>query len=207
MAAHAAGLGLPSAVVGVEREAFISEVLSAVVPPSYRIGTGVATDRNGEVSTQLDIVIENPRSVSFPMSAASTPRVYLGDTILCVIEVKSNLAGKTDEVEAAVQKLRKLQINHGNLGTFGPERITHIPYFAIGYEGWATYGPFAAWCQRAGVDAALLIDKGYLWQGFDQGFDGNSLPGEWAIYGFVLLLENLMTTVLGAKPPLLRHAR
>ena len=79
-------------VIGDEREIFVSQFLGQILPPQYRIGSGVITDAQGKISTQLDIVIELPFTPSFSF-IASTPRVYLADTIGAVIEIKSNLKG------------------------------------------------------------------------------------------------------------------
>lgn len=81
-----------SLISGDEREIFISHFLSQVLPPQYRIGSGLITDAEGQLSTQLDVVIELPFTPSFSF-LATTPRLYLADTIGAVIEVKSSLAG------------------------------------------------------------------------------------------------------------------
>jgi hypothetical protein len=81
-----------TSVTGDEREAFVSHFLCQMLPPQYRIGSGVITDAQQRMSTQLDIVIELPFAPSFSF-VPSTPRVYLADTIGAVIEVKSNLKG------------------------------------------------------------------------------------------------------------------
>jgi hypothetical protein len=85
-------LSTHSDIIGDEREIFVSHFLIQILPPHYRIGSGVITDAQGSKSTQLDIVIELPFTPSFSF-VASTPRVYLADTIGAVIEVKSDLEG------------------------------------------------------------------------------------------------------------------
>lgn len=81
-----------SSISGDEREIFISHFLSQILPPQYRVGSGLITDAQGKLSTQLDIVIELPFTPSFSF-LATTPRLYLADTIGAVIEVKSSLKG------------------------------------------------------------------------------------------------------------------
>lgn len=79
-------------IIGDEREIFVSHFLSQILPPHYRIGNGVITDRDGNKSTQLDVVIELPFAPSFSF-LDGMPRIYLADTIGAVIEIKSDLNG------------------------------------------------------------------------------------------------------------------
>lgn len=93
-----------SLINGDEREIFISHFLSQILPPQYRIGSGLITDKEGKSSTQLDIVIELPFTPSFSF-LATNPRLYLADTIGAVIEVKSNLRGSlTGTGKGSVEK-------------------------------------------------------------------------------------------------------
>jgi hypothetical protein len=86
---HAASDPLSAASRGAERQAFIDSFLANVLPPVYRFGTGDATDKQGNRSGQLDVVVEYPFSPTLPGVGASTPtRLYLAEGIAAVIEVK-----------------------------------------------------------------------------------------------------------------------
>lgn len=74
---------------GTEREMFVSFLLSQLLPPQYRIGSGMIYDAKGYHSTQLDVVIELPFTPSFSF-LSDNPRMYPADTIGAVIEIKSN---------------------------------------------------------------------------------------------------------------------
>lgn len=82
----------PAPVQGAEREIFLHNLLMRVIPPQFRIGAGVITDYKGDVSKQIDLVIELPLSLSFPV--VGTNRMYLADTIGAAIEIKSTLDAK-----------------------------------------------------------------------------------------------------------------
>lgn len=86
------GNSFPVLTSGDEREIFVSHFLRQLLPPHYRIGSGVITDAGGQLSTQLDIVVELPFTPSFSFLTTS-PRTYLADTVGAVIEVKSSLQG------------------------------------------------------------------------------------------------------------------
>ena len=90
MAAHQASIPMSNVTKGAERESFISQFLSKVLPPVYRFGTGDATDIDGNRSGQLDVVVEYPFGPTLPAVHGET-RLYLAESIAAVIEVKSSL--------------------------------------------------------------------------------------------------------------------
>ena len=79
---------------GTERESFIDEFLSKVLPPVYRFGTGDATDISGNKSGQLDVVVEYPLSPTLPSVGAGQSRLYLAESVAAVIEVKSDISSQ-----------------------------------------------------------------------------------------------------------------
>ena len=100
---------MSSASKGNEREAFINGFLSEVLPPQFRFGSGDATDQNGARSGQLDIVVEYPFVPSLPIVAGRSPRLYLAEGIVAVIEVKSDIAKQWDEVMTTANQLASLK--------------------------------------------------------------------------------------------------
>ncbi len=112
MGAHHAGSPLSSASRGSEREAFINGFLSQVMPPHFRFGSGDATDQHGVRSGQLDIVVEYPFVPSLPIVAGQSPRLYLAEGVVAVIEVKSDVAAQWGEVKATAKKLATLARNY-----------------------------------------------------------------------------------------------
>ncbi len=108
MATYQATIDLSSASKGNEREFFIDLFLSQVLPSHYRFGTGDATDKQGNRSGQLDVVVEFPFLPSLPLAGGSKYRLYLAESIAAVIEVKSNAANQWDQVVQTAIKLSKI---------------------------------------------------------------------------------------------------
>src|SRR5262249_51057451 len=98
MAHHAAGLLLPDAAKGTEREALFRDFFGNVFPPPFRFGSGAVIDNSGRMSGQLDIVAEFPFFPSFPTPGASE-RLYLAESVAFVIDVKSDLSKDWNDVE------------------------------------------------------------------------------------------------------------
>jgi hypothetical protein len=90
MAVHKTSIPMSNATKRAEREAFINQFLSKVLPPVYRFGGGDATDAAGHRSGQLDVVVEYPFGPTLPSVAGET-RLYLAESVAAVIEVKSSL--------------------------------------------------------------------------------------------------------------------
>jgi hypothetical protein len=108
LGAHGASGVLTTASRGNEREAFINAFLADVLPPQFRFGTGDAVDQGGHKSGQLDSVIEYPFVPSLPVVAGRSPRLYLAEGIVAVVEVKSNVSAQWDEVVATASQLAAL---------------------------------------------------------------------------------------------------
>ena len=56
--AHRGGRGMAASSVGSERESFVRLVLSNVISPPFRIGTGEITNPEGATTGQVDLEIE-----------------------------------------------------------------------------------------------------------------------------------------------------
>jgi hypothetical protein len=183
MAHHAATAKLPNAAIGDEREVLVREFLEKVFPAPYRFGTGTVTDSMGNVSGQLDVVVEWPFFASFP-APVGTQRLYLAESVAFVIEVKSDLG--TEEwktVEHSVREIRTLLRRwRGHLATANvpigteipaqqqtaavnlPSTISYIPYVVVSFTGYKTAetlkGRLETIPQEGRPDAVLVIESG-----------------------------------------------
>jgi hypothetical protein len=165
LGARAAGDPLSTATKGREREAFVNGFLAEVLPPHFRFGSGDAVDSEGRRSGQLDIVVEYPYLPSLPLVMGRSPRLYLAEGIVAVIEVKSDLASQWNEVEETAKQLRQLQRNYGYEGgvSIGPRATPTIPLFAVGYKGWSNFGKVQEHVDLAkGINGALVIESGHF---------------------------------------------
>jgi hypothetical protein len=57
MSSFESGTEMTSNNKGIERELFINRFLAEMLPPTYRLGSGEATDREGKITGQLDHTI------------------------------------------------------------------------------------------------------------------------------------------------------
>lgn len=98
MAQFGASALLPDAAKGSERETLVWEFLQRVFPVPYRFGSGAIADAAGQMTGQLDVVVEFPFFASFPAPGGGE-RLYVAESVACVGEVKSNLAAQWAQVE------------------------------------------------------------------------------------------------------------
>ena len=198
MAAHAGGKGSPSASVGNEREHFVKMFLQEVFPPVYRFGSGFTTDADGNQSGQLDVAIEMPFAPNFPMPGGRE-RLYLAESLLAVIEVKSDLAKQWDEVIATAAKLRPVRRRLTNVLSVGPANgnSEQIPLIAVGYVGYKSAAKLAERLANTPEDrrpdAVFVIESGAVVLG---GFQGEGPAGLFAIVAGLIALtqQNLAKT-------------
>jgi hypothetical protein len=165
MGAHHAGNSLSSASKGNEREAFINGFLSQVLPSHFRFGSGDATDQKGARSGQLDIVVEYPFVPSLPIVAGRSPRLYLAEGVVAVIEIKSNIASQWKEVEATASQLAVLSRNYDYPSgvSFGPRAGEKIPLYAVGYTGWKDFETVKKRLKpENGINGVLVIKQGHF---------------------------------------------
>jgi hypothetical protein len=198
-AAHCAGKPLSNTSKGNEREAFINGFLSQVLPPHFRFGSGDATDQKGDRSGQLDIVVEYPFVPSLPIVAGRTPRLYLAEGIVAVIEVKSDIASQWKEVELTARQLATLARNYNfkNGVTVGPRALERIPLYAVGYTGWKTFKPVKARVSlENGINGVLVIDKGHFFGRYEFGDHNTCLqPFERKAEGTPMALWEFITFI------------
>jgi len=187
---HQSGSLLASASKGNERDAVIKCILSAVVGPTLRIGTGEITDLGGNQSGQLDIVIEYPHSISLPAPGLPDgPRQYMAEGVCAVIEVKSNLASQWNQVEKSYEKVAPLRRHFtGPRVEFRGGADVSVPYFVVGYRGW---GDMDAICRRretSGVSGIFVIEE--------EEYCGKTYKGTGSC-SVLVLLHDLATAISG----------
>lgn len=175
---------LSSSSKGTEREAFIDDFLSKVLPPSYRFGTGDATDAYGARSGQLDVVVEHPIAPSLPSVGSPKSRLYLAESIAAVIEVKSDASTQWQEALRTAQQLTPLKRSFGSMMVMGVSPQLQIPLFVIGYKGWTDIETLKrqlnAHPEIAGI---LIIDPGLFASA--KTFGGMLATGPWALWGLI----------------------
>ncbi len=167
MAVHSAGTGMSSASKGNERDSFVNKLLREVLPSPFRFGTGDATDRHGHRSGQLDVVIEFPLMPSLP-SHEGSPRLYLAEGVLAVLEVKSDLAAQWHQVVETADKLATLTRHYGSGVSIGPRAGPRIPLYAVGYRGWQDFDRVKERFESSPhISGILVIEHGHFCGKYD----------------------------------------
>lgn len=210
---------MPSASRGDEREKFIRLYLKQAFPNSFRFGSGQITDKEGEKSGQLDVVVEYPFLPSLPLVGDDGgPRLYLAEGVAAVIEVKSDVASQWSQVERTLEKLADVKRRFGRVlkrmvgpGADGmtreiPDHIDPVPFFVAGYTGWKNREPLES---RVGgrdklsdtaVDGILVIDEGLFVS--SRRFGSWTGTGDWSLWGLICSLEMAVNDIkqMGANP-------
>jgi hypothetical protein len=204
-----AGAGLPSAVIGSERELFVTEFLSKVLPPTLRVGRGCVTDVAGKLTGQLEVVIEYPFVPSFPMPSTSE-RLYLAESVALVIEVKSHLSNQWAEVRKTVSEVKPLRrelrqpelfaLQNSPDSALVPDR-SRVYCYAVGYEGHKRVQSLRELLDKTPADekpdGALVIDSGcYV------GVVGEA-DKAWGLYAFLTEMTTITNAVLGIANPVI----
>ena len=76
MQTHKDSTSYAPSIAGAEREIINRTLLSLILAPSYRVSRGTIIDQHGEDSGEVDIVIEQPFSLSFPTVSYTHLDVY-----------------------------------------------------------------------------------------------------------------------------------
>gem|GEM_PF-2055242 len=201
MAAYESNNLASTYTMGKERETFINLFLSNVLPRQFRFGSGEITDIGGNLSGQVDIVIEYSifPSLQLPGAGLET-RLYLAEGVAAAFEVKSNLAEKWEDVKKAAQKIKRLKRRFGGSMGLPPP---FIPVIAVGYTGWSTMntlkGKIEEGFELEGieekyVDGILIIDKGlFVWRQnmFSIPQISHAFEGPQALWGLISALHLL----------------
>lgn len=135
--AHADSKQYAPSITGAEREIINRSLLSLALAPGYRVGTGTILDQHGDDSGQVDIVIEQPFSLSFPISSDQN-RLFLAPSVCAAFEVKSDLSKQGEDAMkkvAAIKDLHRIPVKSGEVHSY--DEIS-IPTFIIGFKGPST---------------------------------------------------------------------
>lgn len=165
------GHGASSATRGAEREAFVDLMLRGCMPAPYRFGSGEVTDAHGNVSGQIDVVIEHAFFPSFPLLGTAQQRLYLIEGVAIAIEVKSS-AGQFDKAVETMRKFRALEADAdfpkeekrhrmllGAIGTGVPTSFPERMGFAIVvFKGFSKPETLIERCALDDVDVVLQFD-------------------------------------------------
>jgi uncharacterized protein DUF6602 len=210
-AAHAGSRDISSSSKGRERELFINMVLGNIISQPFRVGSGDIVDRNDNKSGQVDVVIEYSNTLSFPSIYPHSERLYLAESICAVVEVKSNLATQWIEAVKKAQSIFCLDRKPGVIGYVGGRPPNKIPVFIVGYEGWANAETARAnleTCNQQGVvvSGVLQLQPSY-YIGAQPDYAGLSFTDERGLFGFLLSIEHLTSSMLGSKPPFMAYMR
>lgn len=204
LATYAGGEGLPNAVIGAEREAFIREFISKVFPPHYRfVGGSIIDSLSEQISGQVDIAVLLPSAPSFPMPSAGDQRLVLAENVGAVIEVKSNISTQWDQVLETTRKIRLLKKFMRKGENEGELIVADIPVIAVGYNGWKDVRSLKEHWQKENKDvrpdAVLVIEQ--------QAFVSASLQAQQdaALIAFIAYLSNILATHERIRTDLLRY--
>lgn len=161
----------PSAVSGREREIFIEQLLSRILPPGFRFGSGVIIDSTGANETgQIDLIIERPHSASLPVGI-SNQRLYAAETVAAAFEVKSNLSKQWGDVEETWGRLEAMRVlgepefyKEDGGQYFGHTFDHFVPMFMVGFSGYSSLDGLSKrlgmWGKRPSFRGAFIVDSG-----------------------------------------------
>lgn len=223
-----------SAAKGAGRANFIDSFLKQVTPPGWRISTnGEITDAKGNKTGELDIIIENGFFPSLPVIGIESSRLYFAEGVAAVVEVKSNLKDQWGEVISTGKKLATLErrIKGGIMGgssgpTYfqSPVEINNpslpkmppmpkniikekVPYFVVGYKGWATRETVLAKLEEAEgrISGILQLDLAYFVG--SAAFDQVRATGGLCLLGFLSSLNEASSYVKAATADLLSYGK
>ena len=199
MSVHAATVSSSTASKGTEREAFVRDFLANVLPSIYRFGTGDITDKNGERSGQVDVVVEYPHSPTLPLAlGSSSTRLYLAEAAAAVIEIKSDISSQWDQVRQTATQLAKVKRTLNNwMIREGQPLGEQIPLFVVGYKGWTSMASLAAKLkdeQGLGIWGILVVEHGLFMTA-----GGLASEGAWALWGMITSLNHITTNLMSAS--------
>lgn len=190
---HQASAPSTSSTSGTEREAIIDSFLSAVFPNQFRFGTVDATDASSNRSGQLDVVIENSFSPSLPIPGGNT-RLYLAESIVAVVEVKSNVSVQWQQAVHTANKLAPLTRDFGATMTMGSAATTDIPLFIVGYTGWNQIQTLQTNIAKVpNIDGILIINHGLFVS--SPRFGGIKAIGAFALWGLITCIHQSVSNM------------
>lgn len=169
---------------GSLRESFVVNMLQQFLPGHFGIGSGVVVDKQGRQSVQVDIIIYDKRTMP-PILEAAGRGIYLVDSVLRVVEVKSVVDSRALNQFARMIKVFDSRTENGLKMTSkgklqGGE--SHYPMCALfGFE--SRMSDFGSFCFNDPIisdsEALIYLDTGHLWThnameapGFQLAYDG-----------------------------------
>jgi hypothetical protein len=210
-AAHAGGADVSTPTMGRDRELFINMVLSNIISVPFRLGTGDIVDRNDKKSRQADIVIEYANTLSFPSIYPHSARLYLAESVCAVVEIKSTLSTQWPHIKDAAAALHELDREVGEIASVGPPPPSKIPLFVVGYTGWVEAKTALDNLEKINahghvlVSGILQIDPCFYVGA--KPFSDHSFIGPEGLFGFLLSIEQLTSSVISTKPPFSGYIR
>jgi hypothetical protein len=202
MGVHRSGAPMSAASKGAERQAFIERFLANVLPPTFRFGSGDATDAVGHHSGQLDVVVEYPFAPSLPSFGGGLD--YISQSRLRLSSIKSDAAAQWGEAQRTADQLAPLQRTFNAALTFGAPS-ERIPLFVAGYTGWKTIEAVKQNLQQCpNIAGVLVIESGiFVSVGQDYSVDAT---GPWSLWGLISCLNLITNTIQAAAPNPLTYA-
>jgi hypothetical protein len=134
LSAYADSAAYPAPVTGREREVFLHNLLKNVLPPQYRVGAGVITDCHSNTTGQIDLVVELPLSLSFPIVGEN--RMYFADTVGAAIEVTSDLSSQWSDAHSKLIEVNALSTKR--MSDDGEIKLLaeyQVPFFIVSFKG------------------------------------------------------------------------
>ena len=171
---------------GAGRANFVQLFLKETMPSNLRISTsGEITDDLGNLTGELDIVIENGALPSWPLIGTDTTRLFIPESVAAVIEVKSDLSNQWDQVIQTHSKVNNIKRDFGggiyttNNGTLvfksnvsvnsdefpkavEPNLHSKVPFFVVGYTGWQNIETLKGKLSETQISGILQLDRGFF---------------------------------------------
>lgn len=209
MESHRDSSGYSSPIIGAEREAVNKKLLSVILPPGYRVGSGSITDAEGRETGQIDAVIEQPFSLSFPV-VSETNRLYLADTVGAAFEIKSNLDVQGQDALNKIREIRSLRQHHIADGMVIKYDRHMIPSFIIGFKGPKTIESL----EKKFIDPLDALAPNGVFVIESALFYGRAAGGDWfmaqgkaeSVLGFLSCVIESMRFGAQTKPDVFRYA-
>lgn len=93
---------------GEENEGAVRDLLTAILPSEYGIGSGIIVGTDGERSKQVDIVVYDRTRAN--LTLGSNSRLFFADQVLLAIEVKTTFSsGTNSSLESALANLASVK--------------------------------------------------------------------------------------------------
>ncbi|OYD47700.1 hypothetical protein CHU00_02185 [Sphingobacterium cellulitidis] len=219
-----------SAGKGAGRANFIQLFLKECIPSNLRITTsGEITDDQGNLTGELDIVIENGFFPSWPLIGTDTTRLFIPESVAAVVEVKSNLKNQWDQVLKTGKKVSiierrftsgisnsdgpmifrsgvSLPPGAATLGKIPKSRIEQkVPFFVVGYTGWESFEKITEVVnENPFISGVLQLDKGFFYSNIEYNhiYCQNSL----CLYAFLECIQKAYSIIKLAETDTLRYA-